>query len=317
MHTALGIGLVMTFNILQAVSAVFLASFLHRADTIVMLFCVFTIIAITFVVQMVRGGSNRIPKQAWGSLLLLNITTAASWSSFFFAVKYIEPALSSAFINSILPLATLSIEYLFTRRRIASRAEVLTSIALCVAMFITAATIFGGQSGRPDGGVSSYIIGLVMSAICGIAMSITNVASKKLNNEGVQPSQIMAYRFSLLIIASFLLVDKPLLLQQIETMWPAIVFVAVVGNLIPIYCLQLGIQRLKPMTVAFLIGLAPLIFFTVQSFNEELLFSYLSLVCTVLTTAILLAGTYFSIGQKPQPTNTKSALAPAREQSEY
>lgn len=300
MKAVLGVGFVLAFNILQAVSAVFLASFLHRADTLVVLFCVFIVIAATFIsVGAIRGRTIRVPQSAWPALALLNITTAASWSSFFLAVKYIEPAISSAFINAMLPLATLGTEHLITGQRTAKKSDLFTSYALCVAMFLTATALFGGQSGRPASETGSYLIGLVMSAICAIAMSVTNVASKKLNNEGVRPDQIMAHRFTLLILIAFVFMDKGRFVEQVATQWGALLFVAIIGNLVPIYCLQLGIQKLKPITVAFLIGLAPMIFFAVQGFSSVVSFSYVSLACVALTTAILLAGTYLSIEKKP------------------
>jgi drug/metabolite transporter (DMT)-like permease len=300
MKAVVGVGFVMAFNILQAVSAVFLASFLHRADTLVVLFFVFTVIAATFItVGVIRGGKIRVPQSAWPALALLNITTAASWSSFFLAVKYIEPAISSVFINAILPLATLGTEYLITGPRTAKKSDLFTSCALCVAMFLTATALFGGQSGRPASETGSYLIGFVMSAICGVAMSVTNVASKKLNNEGVRADQIMAHRFTLLILIAFLFMDKGRLVDQVAAQWGALLFVAIIGNLVPIYCLQLGIQKLKPITIAFLIGLAPMIFFAVQGFSNVVSFSYISLACVTLTTVILLMGTYLSIETTP------------------
>jgi drug/metabolite transporter (DMT)-like permease len=130
-------------------------------------------------------------------------------------------------------------------------------------------------------------------------MSVTNVASKKLNNEGVRADQIMAHRFTLLILIAFLFMDKGRLVDQVAAQWGALLFVAIIGNLVPIYCLQLGIQKLKPITIAFLIGLAPMIFFAVQGFSNVVSFSYISLACVTLTTVILLMGTYLSIETTP------------------
>jgi drug/metabolite transporter (DMT)-like permease len=165
-------------------------------------------------------------------------------------------------------------------------------------MIFTAVVAVGGHSGMA-GTALGYAIGLGMSAVCGIAMSVTNVASKKLNNAGVSPEQIMAYRFLLLALGSGLLASQRGLGAAISEHWMPILFVAVVGNLIPIYALQLGIQRLKPVAVAFLIGLAPVVVFVMQGFSREIVFSWASLVTTSVTTLIVLVGTYVSLVRKP------------------
>ncbi len=309
MTTITGIACVLLFNVLQGASAVYLSSFLQRADFFVVLFSVFAVIALFFNAVLAWNGGlrRRIGRSAWGVLAVLNLTTAVSWGSFFFAVKHIEPALSSSFINAILPLVTIGVDYLLARRKAVEPAELAVACALFVAMSFTAVVALGGHSGMA-GTPLGYAIGLGMSAICGIAMSVTNVASKKLNDAGVSPEQIMAFRFLLLALASGLVASQRGLGTAISDHWMPILFVAVAGNLIPIYALQLGIQRLKPLAVAFLIGLAPVVIFVMQGFSRDIVFSWASLVTTSVTTLIVLAGTYVSLVRRPDSAGVRAQV---------
>lgn len=297
MSSLIGITCVLIYLTLAAGSAVFLSSFLLRTDTLVVLFAVFLIIAVFFNVLLLsrKGFSFRIDRSAWRPLLFVNVMTAASWSSFFFAIQYIEPALSSSIVNAILPLTTIVVDTLLLKRRASGFAEVAMALALCGAMLFTAAVLFGGHSGGPAKDVLSYTIGFSMSVVCGISLSCTNVASKKLNMLGVSPSEIMAYRFTLLILLAGAFASKEVIVVDILAYWPQILMVAIVGNLVPIFALQVGIQRLKPVTVAFLIGLAPIIFFFMQGLNSDIQFSWPTLACTVVTTIIIIAGTRVSM----------------------
>ncbi|WP_158685843.1 EamA family transporter [Achromobacter spanius] len=296
MNVCIGIALVMVFNILQAISAVFLASFLQYTDTTVVLLGVFSIIGtVCFAVSVRRSKKNYLPLVAmWPYVVAINITTAVSWGSFFVAVEHIEPALSSAFINSILPLSTIVVDRFIRRVCRISYSEILVSISLMVALAVTATTVAGGYSGGRVVGMDAYAIGIFMSGACGVAMAFTNVVSKKLNDARIDAGQIMSIRFLLLIVLAAVLVDERKFVIQVTEYWPAILFVAIVGNLIPIFSLQMGIQRLQPATVAFLIGLAPLIFFGIQSFSQAISFSWMTFLCVLLTTAVILIGTVVS-----------------------
>jgi drug/metabolite transporter (DMT)-like permease len=312
MTTAIGIACVLLFNVMQGVSAVYLSFFLQRADFFVVLFSVFAVIAIVFNAILVWNGGfrNRIDRAWLGPLALLNVTTAASWASFFYAVKHIEPALSSSFINAILPLATICAGYVLAQRSTLKPAELAVACALLFSMLLTGWVAFVGRSGM-SGTPIDYAIGLGMSAICGIAMSVTNVVSKKLNNLGVTPEQIMAYRFLLLALGGGALASQRELVAAVSADWLPILFVAVVGNLLPIYALQLGIQRLKPVAVAFLIGLAPILVFFMQGFSQNIAFSWPSLLTTAVTTVIVLIGTYVSLVGASTKANVSSVPSEA------
>jgi drug/metabolite transporter (DMT)-like permease len=297
MREPLGIAFVLTFVLLSAVNGVYMSAFLVDVDVFVALFCVFSFIALCFNVYVLRHHGLlivRLPAQVLVYLALSNVTTALNWFSFFFAVKYIEPAISATLINSVLPLTTMIISMVILNDRRKGPAEWGSAAALFVAMVLTALTVFSGNSGRPASGVSSYAIGVGMSLICGVSMALNTVVSKKLNQLEVKPSTIMAYRFFLLIALSLLLVDLPAFERDVARVYPQLLLIAVVGNMLPLFALQLGIQRLSPVTVVFLNGLGPMAHFAVQGFSSHLQFSWASLAAIAVSTCVILVGAWIS-----------------------
>ncbi len=300
-----GIALVLFFVLLSAVNGVYLSGFLVHVNIFVTLLCVFSFIALCFNIYVFRRHGFllvRLAPKARLYLALSNVTTALNWFSFFFAVKYIEPAISATLINSVLPLTTLIIAILILGQRSKGVAEWGSAVVLFLAMILTSVTVFSGQSGRPSAEFSSYAIGVGMSVLCGVSMALNTVVAKKLNQLDVAPSTIMAYRFFLLIALSIVLVEPSTLWQDVAKAYPQLILIAVVGNLLPLFALQLGIQRLSPVTVVFLNGLGPITHFGVQGFASHLQFSWASLGAITLSTCVILFGAWVSNRPRNQTT---------------
>ena len=307
MNNLVGIAFVLFFVLLSAVNGVFLSAFLVEVDVFVTLLCVFTLIAVLFnaYTSWAHGRVyRRFSRQVWFYIGLSNLTTAGNWFGFFFAVKHLEPALSATLINSVLPLATIGIAIAMLGQRRSDSAELRSAVALMAAMLITAGVVFSGQSSRPALAFGSYVFGVAMSLVCGISMALNTVVAKKLNTLGVAPSTIMAYRFFLLVLIAAALVDGPVLRANLQQFYPQMLFIAIVGNLIPLFSLQLGIKRLSPVTVVFLNGLGPLAYFAAQIVSGLYAFSPASLASILFASSVICAGAYYSNrnpGASPRP----------------
>lgn len=297
MKNVLGILFVLSFVFMSAINGVFLATFLVKTDVFVTLFCVFSLIMILFnALVLIRDGMifRFFSRKVWFYIFLSNFTTAFNWFSFFFAVKYIEPAISATLVNSVLPLATIGISLTLLRQRIRSAAELLPAIALFLAMLVTASVVFSGHSGRTVSVMNGNVIGVIMSLVCGVSIALNTVVAKKLNELNISPSTIMAYRFFLLILIAGLLVDPQVLQVDIQKYYPSLLLITLVGNLIPLFLLQLGIKKLNPVTVVFLNGLAPVFYFFVQNLTNNFNFSWASLCSILFSTGVIISGAYFS-----------------------
>ncbi|VTU34565.1 EamA-like transporter family protein [Variovorax sp. PBL-H6] len=311
MNNLIGVALVLFFVLLSAVNGVFLSAFLVNVDVYVTLLCVFTLIAVLFNAYTFWAHGRiyrRFSRQVWLYIGLSNLTTVGNWFGFFFAVKHLEPAISATLINSVLPLATIGIAIVLLGQRRREPAELLSAVALMAAMLITAGVVFSGQSSRPAVGFDSYVFGVAMSLVCGISMALNTVVAKKLNTLGVAPSTIMAYRFFLLILTAAVLVDGPVLRADLQQFYPEMLFIAILGNLIPLFSLQLGIKRLSPVTVVFLNGLGPITHFVVQIVSGLYAFSPASLASILFATMVICVGAYYSNRSPGTRRTGKSAM---------
>ena len=157
------------------------------------------------------------------------------------------------------------------------------------------------------------MLGVVMSFVCGISITLNTLASKSLNQKGVTPSQIMSKRFLLLILIAFLLCDKPVLVYTATTFYWEILMIAVIGNIIPLYCLQLGIKKSDTLIVSFSLVAAPIIYLVIQMFNSRLIFSKETLIGTSSAIVFVIIGIYLKqrrvaqeLAQKKEPVRSTS-----------
>ncbi|MFM0288762.1 EamA family transporter [Paraburkholderia megapolitana] len=312
MNNFIGVGQVLFFVVMSAVNGVFLSIFLVNSNIFSTLLCVFSLIALLFNIYiLLRHGLQfrGFTRTVWLYIAFSNLTTTVNWFSFFFAVKYSEPAIAATLVNSVLPLATIGISATLLGQRNRRAAELWWAVALCVAMLMTAFVVFSGHSGRPATEIHAYVIGVAMSLLCGLSIAFNTVVSKKLNELDVSPSSIMAYRFFLLIALAGTIVDKHVLIENVQRFHWQIVMIAVIGNLIPLFALQSGIKRLNPVTVVFLNGLSPITFFLVQSTTGKFIFSVSSLCSVLFSTITILFGAYYSSrGWGQQKVRTAAAL---------
>jgi len=300
MNNFAGIFFVLLFVMLSAVNGVYMSAFLMKIDVFVILSCVFFLIALFFNIftYITRDRANHgFARDVRLYLGLSNITTAANWISFYFAIKHIEPAISATLINSILPLVTIFIAGKMLDKNKINLGELLTSLALLTAMLVTIWVVFSGKSGRAALNSTSYLIGISMSLFCGISMALNTVVAKKLNSLKVSPSTIMSHRFYLLILIAILNVDHATFIGGVANHYQIIVLFTIIGNLIPLFSLQLGIKRLNPVTVSFINTLGPITHFLIQILSGLYAFSAQTLSAILVTTIVIFAGVFYSSRQ--------------------
>lgn len=296
-----GVACILVFNLSQAFSGVFFFTFLHQIDTGLVVFVVFSTVTVGFQLWTVfhRPRMARLVDGAVFLLVLLNISTAASLYTFFIAVKNIEPALSSSLINSVLPLLIILIGWVLKKSVPSPAVLSIATFLGCCALLSGYAAVRGIADLRPQGTID-YPLGVAMSLACGLAMAVSTLVSKRLSVLGVGADTIVAFRFLLLIPIGGYLTDWTTAASDIVAhAWP-LLNVSVLGYALPLLALQVGISILRPISVAFLIGLAPALFLVAQWASTSIAITGLSVTCVALTTVAVAAGTYMSSRQQVQ-----------------
>jgi hypothetical protein len=215
----------------------------------------------------------------------LNVTTAAAWLSFFFALKHLEPAVVATLYNGAGPLAVLVVGALGW-----ARAESRPSVGewLCyagLAVVLTALVIvvladrsgLGATDGRTQGQA------LLAATMGGVMIAISHIIARWFNDCGVGSDAVMGTRF-LLAFAVAVAIESAAAMTTVPPSPGALsllVLAALALVVVPSFMLQLGIARSSPLAVNIMRALGPVSVFAVQQFDGRLRFSGATLLCII------------------------------------
>ncbi len=278
----IGVGLVVLYDFVSGGNEVFVANRLQAFDPALLLLLSTAIAAIIFNCLQVRqpGQFARLVRTDLRMVVLLNLATALTWVSFFVALKYAEPAIVATVNVALAPLVTILLarwirpgSSVLGIERLAA-AGILT--LLVASMYVSAI----GQSGVRSVLPALSVLGVGASIVCGVGIALTPMCSKRLYDVGWRASQVMAVRFWALIALATVAVVLEGPRQHdpsgVVGVGVAALITAVVGTVVSLYILQLGIERLEPVTLALLFSVGPMFTLGLQSFDPRLHFSIAS-----------------------------------------
>jgi drug/metabolite transporter (DMT)-like permease len=285
---------VATFLVLANANAVFSGRLLQTLHPFTFLFWSFLVSALFFgVVLVARHGLRAlaIPRDSITPLLTLNATSACTWIGYFFALRYIEPAIVSAMMGGLGPLTTIGLDRLVRGRRLPSRIYV-PATGVFVGAALLAWASLTGRSGLTELGIAASAIGLTAASIGGIFQALNTVATKQLGDRGWSSTQIMTHRFYLLVlVAAVAALSGPGLRVDGAAAVGMMLIAAVLGTIAPLWPLQRGIILSEPFTVAAMLSLAPILTYLFQGFDDRLHWSTVSAVGCVLIVVFTIHGT--------------------------
>ena len=272
-----GVGYILVFNLLSGIQAVYLSGLLQKANLFATITITFFFVSVFFlVVSLFYKEKKNIPTAPvakFYNVLAINLTTAGSWLGFFVALKYIEPAVVSALANAIGPMLTLFITVKIAKSDKLSRAEIFSAIGVFVCMLLMIRSTMNGTSALGNISRDHAIIGIGMAFLCGLSMVLNTIFSKRLNNQGVKPHSIMTFRFVLIVLVGVYIAGYDEIMATLHQYWLTLLIVAMLGNVLPLYILQVGISKVPPLVVSFALVLAPLFYFLSQQFSARIAFS--------------------------------------------
>lgn len=214
--------------------------------------------------------SNRT---AMKDIIMLNGSSILAFMGFYYALKYLEPAIVSSLEMGVGPLFAIILTATFTKSKIqASRAQWIITIGTFFSSLLLILTTLLGLSGVTIAYSFSFIFGIICSVVCGIGAVLCTIYSKRLSTAGWSSSKILAYRFYGIIFISLLLTYDQLttyLLSNIQ--W--IVIMTICGVIIPMYLLQKGIQYCDTFFVMMSICFIPVFTFGFQLFDSRITWS--------------------------------------------
>jgi inner membrane transporter RhtA len=246
--------------VMQALSNGLLSGNLTGGESLLLSFTAFSLSALVFGLlarlkpavpyeSAFRGPRLRL-------LITLNVATAVTFLGFYCSLSLIPAPLAAAVETGIGPLAAACYRL---RSRGASwqrRELVMGMAALALAVAAAGRTVSVGQIGS----LRAFTAGVLMAGIAGVSATGIAVLSHRLGRLEVSPVRVTAHRFHLtylLALAALLIGPGPGQLTHPDQRTGFVVLVAVGGATIPLFLLQVGMQRTAPMTVTLLASAVP------------------------------------------------------------
>ncbi|MCF5714916.1 hypothetical protein I9H06_00315 [Pseudomonas tremae] len=278
-----GLIFIMAFDMLSAAQSVWLGRLLQGVPVKHSLLVIFSIVAVFFLLITFyrRDPWPKLDKRRFLLFAGLNLGTLATWLFLYESLRFVEPAMTAAVLYGVNPIATLIITLtLAGSLKGLTTGRVLVGIATVASMWIVAHTVLEGNSGLGLQDNQSSIYGLLMAILTGCAMALVNVISKKIYDHGYKLHQLMSMRFFLLI-AVCVFYSTGISETIMHSGW-AFLVIAILGNVIPLYCLQKGISMSEPALVSYVLLLTPILVFMFQLFDNRLVLSSHSVLAIIL-----------------------------------
>ncbi|MGW1175121.1 hypothetical protein ACWD4P_15535 [Kitasatospora sp. NPDC002543] len=318
--------LVVVAILLQSLSNGLLSDDLGGGESLLLSFTAFGASALVFglVNRLRRAGRPResLRGAPLRLMLLLNAATAVTFLGFYTSLTLAPAPLATAVETGIGP-AALAVAGLRRPTAGAAHPRRLALGSLALALALAAAVRAGGTGSEHT--TAQLSAGLALAGVAGVTAAGIAVLSHRLGGLGVSPVTVTAHRFHLTYLLALVLLLGPGPGLHATTAGRAafIGLIAVLGVALPLFVLQIGMQRTAPMAVTLLASAVPgLTYLTAtlvgrQSFdlpvfllvNGSLLLAFLG---PVLLRARPSAARNGSTTDLPGPTAARPAAGPPR-----
>lgn len=222
-------------------------------------------------------------------VIALNVSTALTWLSMLYALRYLEPAIVNVVAFAIGPAFTLLLSLLLRRRTAALPTEIAVAVGICGCVALLVFGTVTGRSGMGHVGTRTAALGTVLTLVCGLSSTATVIYSKRLSEAGQSPQSVLAIRFFIIIAVAWAMVAISDNAALAAAFLPATV-IAVIGVGLPLYLVQLGIKHTEPITVSLIMALSPPFAVLLQLVDRRLQPSMLTLIGVVGITALVALG---------------------------
>jgi len=257
-----------------------------------------------------RGDIAKIIARPY-QLAMLSLTTAAAWLSFFYGLRYLEPAVVATIFNGIGPLTVLFYNALglTTKASRLSSFEKLLYVGLALSLAALATAVLTGNSGFSTVGMERQAGAIALVAMGGAMITTSYVYTKAFTDDGVGSDAVMGARFMLMCViaasAEFLIgtsAERPSL--------DAIPFLALATFgliVVPSFLVQFCVSRTSPLAANVFRTLGPVFVFSVQQADDRLSFSGPTLACVMAFCVFTIAASIIRGWQEAHGISTRRA----------
>jgi drug/metabolite transporter (DMT)-like permease len=237
----------------------------------------------------------RTLRLAWRQVLLVNVTTAIAWLSYFASLRLLEPSVTNMVYSGIAPLTVISFAAWGFKARSEERvgaAERAAHLALAGTLGVVGWIVLSGHSGIADLSLRNGALGLALAAASGISITAETIVAKRMNETGVSPAAVLGVRFVFvtLIAAGCVGLEGGLIWQTAPAELGYLAVAALLLIAAPIYMVQAGLAYTSPMTTGVVLSLGPAFVLAAQLLGGNIATSPYVLSAVALYCAVALLG---------------------------
>ena len=273
-YSSIGALFILFYSVMSAVKEVVVGHVVQNIDPNFLVFVSFGFVLLIFNTDVIYN--FRSFKNGWSifakglrQIILLNVETALAWGCFFWAVRYLEPAVVSAIMVGISPLFSL---LLGTERDNDRNLKIRVFCSSLATLFLLLSTYLGFSA---VGGISlsSFFTGTILCGFGGASIALVTSRSRRLYQEGYTAFNLMRTRFLLIVLissASFFIHSDFKAEFHSFTLGGVI---GLFGISIPVFALQKGLERCSSTIALLIIACGPAFTWVFQLFDNRLHYS--------------------------------------------
>jgi drug/metabolite transporter (DMT)-like permease len=285
---AIGPMLVLAFAVSQAFRDIYFGGVFQVLDffeIILLAFAAVTGVALSSYLLRTPEPLKRF-RHAWSDLILANATTTVAWIGYFFALKFLEPAIVMTLFSAMGPITVVALSFCgihIAGQNRGSRSEPLLYVGLLMTVVTLYWVVLSGRSGLAVPSLELAVGGLSLAVMSGISITISTLYSRRLNDQGIGADAVFATRFLGIVAVAAIVVgtgDRPFAGIDGDAML-TLGLAAVALIAVPSYLLQMGIARTSPLTVQTIRQIGPLCLLAAQALDPRIGFSVETLACVL------------------------------------
>jgi drug/metabolite transporter (DMT)-like permease len=237
-----------------------MTSWISPADSMLFSALAFALTTVIYcTVSRVSKHAQAGPQPPLRKMIAMNIATAVTTLSFYASISMIPAATAATLQSAFGPIAVVVLGFLLTRA-LSSRSRVLIAAVLVLLGTLLASQTWNGSSGRASSG-----LGVLLAVLAGCGTAWITMLSRSLGDDGASPLTVTAHRFhaSYIIAAAIWVMGRPDLPQPGYVLM--LLGLGVLATSIPLYLLQVGIQRTAPFSAMLVITALPALTYLAQT----------------------------------------------------
>jgi drug/metabolite transporter (DMT)-like permease len=276
--------LVLLFCVSQAFRDVYFASVSQGIDFFIIILLAFSMATLMFAAVAILRRPDELSRMRAEipAFIWMNVLTAVAWTSYFFSLKYLQPSIVNTLHSGAGPLTVVVLAAFgihIARPSPIRRVEYFCYLGIALSLFFLGWVVLVDRSGLQIDGIFVTLAGLVLPLISGTAITVSSLWSKYLNERGIGADAVTAGRYLLIVAMAACVVvfgDQPSGFST-ATELAIVVGAAAILIVLPLYALQLGIERTTPLTAHTIRALGPVLVFGMEFADARVSYSGLTL----------------------------------------